>query len=129
MTDPIADMVTQIRNAGAVQKDAVVLPYSKLKHAIADVLLAEGFISSVEKIGKDVKKSLRSGIAYNGTTPRISGASRVSKYSQRRYAGFRDLYSVKQGRGMYILSTPHGIMNDKTAREKNVGGEVMLKIW
>ena len=129
MTDPIADMITQIRNAGAVQKESVVLPYSKMKHAIADVLLAAGFIASVEKKGKDIRKSLEIGIKYVGTKARIGGMSRVSKYSQRIYTGFKDLRSIKQGKGMYILSTPEGILSDKQAREKKVGGEVILKVW
>ncbi len=129
MTDPVADMITQIRNAGAVQKESVVLQYSKLKHAIAETLLKAGYVKAVEKSGKDTRKSLEISIAYVGTSPRIKGIQRVSKYSQRRYAGFKDLHVAETGRSMYVISTPEGVMSDTSAREKKVGGEVILKVW
>lgn len=130
MTDPISDMITRIRNAGATQKETLAVPYSKIKEAILAVLQQKGFIKSVQVKGKGVTKSLIIKLLYaQNNKPRIGGLQRISKYSQRRYAGATELRSVKGGRGMYILTTPKGILADADAKKENVGGEVIIKIW
>ncbi|MBI2109110.1 MAG: 30S ribosomal protein S8 [Parcubacteria group bacterium] len=127
--DSIADMITRIQNAGAVRKEAVVIPYSKLKFAIANLLLKEGYISSVGRKGKKEHKFIEVGIAYDDGTPKINKAVRVSKSSRRLYTGFRDIKSVRQGYGDAVLSTPKGIVTGKEARKLKVGGEILFTIW
>jgi len=127
--DPIADMLVQIKNAGAVGKESITVPYSKLKHSIADVLMKEGMVSAVSKTGKKVKKNLEIGLVYNDGVPKINDLKRVSKVSRRIYKGFKDLISVRQGHGMLIISTPKGILTDKEAKKAKVGGEVLFKVW
>ncbi len=129
MTDPISDMITRIRNAGATGKESVDVSYSKIKEALLSVLHTEGYIQGFEKKGKGVKKQITISLLYSNNRHRISGIERVSKYSRRQYAGFKELTSVKGGRGMYVLSTPQGVVSDKKAKEQKVGGEVMIKIW
>ena len=129
MHDVIADMIVQIKNAGDSRKESVVFPHSKLKLAILDVLMTEGFVKSFGKKGKKVAKFIEVGLVYNDGTPRISGVSRVSKSSKRIYQGAKDIRKVKNGMGALILSTPKGIMTDKQAREAKVGGEALFKIW
>lgn len=129
MTDPISDMITRIRNAANVQKDSLVLPYSKLKEAILGTLQKEGYVTAVEKKGKGVKKLLKVELAYVGNTSRIAGMKRVSKQSQRRYAGANDLDAMRGGKGLLVLTTPKGVMTDKDAKTQKVGGEVIMKIW
>ena len=129
MTDPISDMITRIRNASDVNKVSLLLPYSKKKEAILAVFLKEAFITSVEKKGKGVKKLIKVELAYTGDRSRIGGMKRISKQSQRRYAGANDFDSIRGGRGMLIVTTPKGVMTDKQAKEQKVGGEVILKIW
>ena len=127
--DPIADMLTQIKNASAVKKEAVAVPYSKLKFAIATALLKEGYIASVNKKGKKDTKLIEVGIAYTDGKPKIHKISRLSRFSRRLYAGFRDIKLVRQGYGDVILSTPKGILTGKEARKQKIGGEMLFKIW
>ena len=129
MADPIADMINRIQNAGAVQKEAVVFPHSKLKLAVANLLLKEGYIASVNKKGKKERKSIEIGIAYTERGPKIQKAVRVSKSSRRLYIGFRDVTPVRQGHGDVVISTPKGVMTGKEARKRKVGGEILFKIW
>ncbi len=129
MTDPVADMMTRIQNAGAARKETALLSYSKLKLAIANVLLKEGYISSINKKGKKEHKYIEVGIAYNKGKPKINKASRVSKLSRRMYTGFRDIKPIRQGYGDLILSTPKGVVTGKEARKLKIGGEVLFKIW
>ena len=130
MTDPIADMIVRIKNASDSKKESVVLPYSKLKVAILDVLMKEGFVSSFGKIGKKIVKYIEVVLAYdeNGQS-KIHGVDRVSKTSKRVYQKAKDIRSVKNGFGALILSTPRGIMTDKVAKAEKVGGEALFKIW
>ena len=127
--DQIANMLTHIQNTGLVGKPSVQVSYSKLKYAIALVLAKAGYIKSATILGKKVRKLIVIELSYVGTTPRIHGAKRVSKLSQRTYKGFRELSSVRQGYGTSVLSTPKGILTDKEARAEKVGGEVLFQIW
>ncbi len=128
--DPIADMLTRIKNAGLVHNETCVLPYSKLKFEIVNVLLKDGFIKSFSVKGKKVRKHIEVEIAYGEDgTARIEDVKRVSKNSRRIYLGFRDIKLVKQGKGMLILSTPKGVMNGRDARKQSLGGEALFSIW
>ena len=127
--DPIADMIVRIKNASDSKKESVVFPYSKLKLAILDALVKRGFIKSFGKKGKKVAKFIETVLIYEDGKPMIQGVSRVSKTSKRIYQKAKDIRPVKSGFGALILSTPKGIMDDKTARSLNVGGEALFKIW
>jgi len=129
MTDPISDMIIRIKNATDSRKESVVFPYSKLKLAILDCLLKEGFIKSFGKKGKKIVKFIEVGLIYDDGESRISGVERISKTSKRVYNKMKDIRKVKSGIGSLILSTPKGIMTDKMAREAKVGGEALFKIW
>ncbi len=129
MNDPIADMIIRIKNASDSKKESVTLPYSKLKLAILDVLLKEGFIKSFGKKGKKVAKFIEVGLVYSDGMPKIHGVDRVSKTSKRVYQKAKDIRPVKSGFGALIISTPQGIITDKIARAEHVGGEVLFKIW
>jgi len=130
VNDPIADFIIQIKNAGTARNESVVISYSKMKSAIADVLLREGYIESVSKKGKGVKMGLEVCIKYlqNGY-PKIDGVKRISKPSRRLYSNATSIPKVKGGHGKVILSTPVGIVTDKEAKEKSVGGEILFSIW
>jgi small subunit ribosomal protein S8 len=129
VTDPIADMITRLKNAGAAGNDIVTVPYSKMKMAIAELLVKEGFVKEVAKKGKKVAKSIELGLIYEDDAPRVKGAERVSKFSKRVYRKAKDLKPVKNGYGILVLTTPKGIISDKEAREQNIGGEALFKIW
>lgn len=129
MTDPIADMIIRIKNAGASHKESVTFPYSKLKHEICNLLNKEGFIGEVQKKGKKVVKSLEVDVLYTNDAPRILGVRRVSKPSRRIYKKVGEIRKVKQGYGSLILSTPKGIMTDDEARKNKIGGEALFEIW
>lgn len=130
MHDPIADMIIRMKNAGDSKKESTVFPYSKIKSAILEVLQKEGYINSYSKKGKKVVKYLEVELSYdeNGNS-KINGVDRVSKSSKRVYSKSKELKKVKNGFGLAILSTPKGIMTDKGAKEANVGGEILFKIW
>ncbi len=130
VNDPIADMIVRIKNAGAVKKESVKVPYSKLKHAIAEALLRAGFVLSVEKEGKGIKKHLNIKIAYNESgSPKIEEFKRVSKPGRRIYRAAKEIYPVKYGRGLAILSTPKGVLSGQEARKENVGGEILFEVF
>ena len=127
-TDPIADMLTRIRNANAQKHATVDVPYSKEKEAIANILLAEGFVESVDMI-EDSYKTIRITLKYVNNTKVIQGLKRISKPGLRIYAKKEELPKVLNGLGIAIISTSKGIMTDKAARQENVGGEVLAYIW
>ncbi len=129
MHDPIADMIIRIKNASDSRKESVVFPHSKLKLAVLDVLFKHGLIKSFGKKGKKIAKWIEVGLIQEGGKGRINGVERVSKASKRIYQGTKAIRKVKNGLGILVLSTPKGIMTDKEAREANVGGEAMFKIW
>lgn len=130
VNDPVGDFIIQLKNAGMVGKREVVLPYSKLKHAIADKLVETGFVASATKHGKKVKKTLEVVLKYDTKgAHQIQGVKRVSKPGRRLYVGVAEIFPVKFGRGKRILSTPAGILTGEEAREKNAGGEELFIIW
>lgn len=127
-TDPIADMLTRIRNANAQRHATVDIPYSNEKKAIADILVSEGFVAS-EDILEDVHKTIRLTLKYEGKIRVLQGLKRISKPGLRIYANVEELPRVLNGLGIAIISTNKGIMTDKVARRENVGGEVLAYIW
>ena len=130
VNDPVGDFIIQLKNAGMVRKGTVSIPYSKLKHAIANKLVEAGFITSAEKYGKKVKKTLDIALKYDvAGAHQIQGVQRVSKPGRRLYLSVAEIFPVKFGKGKRILSTPAGILTGDEAREKNVGGEELFIIW
>ena len=129
MTDPIADMLTRIRNANAMKSEKVVMPHSNMKVHIAEILKEEGFIKDFEVSG-DVKKELTISLKYaeNGVRV-ISGLKKISKPGLRINAPADKLPRVLNGLGIAIISTSHGVMTDKKARKLGVGGEVIAYVW
>ena len=125
MTDPVADMLTRIRNAQMAEKISVVMPASKLKIAIAEVLKAEGYIGDFAVRETEGKKALNVELKYYSGRPVIERIERISKPGLRVYRGKDDLPRVMKGLGVAIVSTPKGVMTDKSARLANVGGEVL----
>lgn len=128
MQDPVADMLTSLRNAQAMGIKQVRLPYSKLKQNILRVLLDEGYIEHYELVTDDHKKDLQVILKYFQGQPVIETIKRVSKPSLRVYRGYADLPLVRGGLGIAIISTPEGVMTDKTARNKLLGGEVLCTV-
>ena len=130
MSDPIADMLTRIRNAGKAKFNRVDIPGSRLKTEIAKILMEEGYIRNY-KFVKDKKQGvLRIYLKYDDRqTPAIFGLERVSKPSRRVYVNRRDVKPVLNGLGIAILSTSRGVMTDKKARTEKVGGEILCNIW
>ena len=129
MTDPITDMLNRIRNAQAVLKETVDIPFSNLKYEIAKILGKEGFIEKVEKKGRGVKRSLEITLKYDGKVPAISDLKRISKSGQRIYLPYKKIKKVRRGLGIAITSTSKGLMTDKEARKQKLGGEVICEIW
>jgi small subunit ribosomal protein S8 len=131
ITDPVADMLTRIRNASAAKHDTVDVPASKLKRAIAQILLDEGYIKSFQFIPEEKKQgNIRITLKYGqNKTQVISGLKRVSRPGLRMYSSCADMPKVIKGLGTAIVSTPKGVMTDKRARKENVGGEVLAFIW
>lgn len=125
--DPIADFITRIKNAGQARKESVSLPYSKLKEAIATVLVAEGYLKSVAK--KKTAPVLDIVLNYHNGESKIRDVKRISKLSKRMYQGFEDIHPMKGGFGKIIYSTPKGILTDRQAIKEKVGGEMLFKIW
>lgn len=130
ITDPIADMLTRIRNAGAARHATVEVPASSMKKAIAQIMLDEGYIKAFEIVGNGTQGTIKITLKYNANKEKaISGLRRVSKPGLRVYAGADELPRVLKGLGVAIISTSKGIMTDKKARELHVGGEVLAFIW
>lgn len=133
VNDPVGDFVVQIMNAGAVRKDVVSVPYSKLKAAIAEKLIEIGYLKSAAKHGKKVKKTLEVELLYKrneqGTEHAIRGVKRISKPGRRLYIGASEIHAVKFGTGKLVLSTPAGIVTGEEARKHRVGGEQLFIIW
>jgi small subunit ribosomal protein S8 len=138
MTDPIADMLTRIRNAQAVKKETVLIPYSRIKLEILEVLQKNGFVGGVEKVKRRTKDSqigaskkfIEVSIKYDKEgRPRISEIKRVSKPSKRVYIKEKDIWPIKKGLGLRILSTSRGILSDLEAKKLKLGGEILLEVW
>lgn len=128
-TDPIADMLTRIRNAINVRKNEVVLPHSKVKEAVARVLVDSKFIDSVEVADATIGKSLKITIAPADSNARITEIVRLSKPGRRMYVNVRDIPTVKQGRGLVVVSTSQGLMTGVDAKSKKLGGELICKVY
>ena len=133
MTDPIADMLTRLRNANQAYHDKVTMPYSKIKANIAEVLKAEGYVSAwlVEEPAEEiVGKTLVVELKYGPNRERsLAGIRRVSKPGLRVYAKAQEMPRVLGGLGIAIISTSHGLLTDRQARKRNVGGEVLAWVW
>ncbi|MDY5578619.1 30S ribosomal protein S8 [Porcincola intestinalis] len=131
MNDPIADMLTRIRNANTAKHDTVDVPVSKMKTAIADILVDEGYIAKYEITGEGVQKNLHITLKYGKDKNEriISGIKRISKPGLRVYAGSEDMPKVLGGLGIAIVSTNKGVITDKEARKQHVGGEVLAFVW
>ncbi|MCI9046553.1 MAG: 30S ribosomal protein S8 [Hungatella sp.] len=131
MSDPIADMLTRIRNANTAKHDTVDIPSSKMKLAIADILVKEGYIKKYDIVDEGSFKTIRIALKYNGDKSEriITGLKRISKPGLRVYANKEELPKVLGGLGTAIISTNQGVITDKEARSKGVGGEVLAFIW
>ena len=131
MTDPIADMLTRIRNANTAKHDTVDVPASKIKTEIARILLDEGYIKAYEIVEDGVVKTIKITLKYGADKNQkvISGLKRISKPGLRVYAGVENMPKVLVGLGIAIISTNKGIVTDKEARAMNVGGEVLAFVW
>ena len=131
ITDPIADMLTRIRNANNAKHDTVDVPASNMKKAIAQILLDEGYIKNFQIINDGTQGVIRISLKYNqpGKEKVITGLRRVSKPGLRVYAGAEELPRVLRGLGIAIVSTSKGVMTDKAARAAHVGGEVLAFVW
>lgn len=130
MTDPIADMLTRIRNANSAKHETVDIPASNMKKAIAQILLDEGYIASYKVIEDEKQGVIRVTLKYGENKAQvITGLRRVSKPGLRIYSNVEDMPKVMKGLGIAIVSTSKGIMTDREARKQNVGGEVLAFVW
>lgn len=130
ITDPIADMLTRIRNANSAKHETVDIPASKMKKAIAEILSEEGYIKNYQVIEDNKQGVIRIALKYGPSKEKvISGLKRVSKPGLRIYAGAEELPRVLKGLGIAIISTSKGVMTDRKARKENIGGEVLAFIW
>lgn len=130
MTDPIADMLTRIRNAVRVERPHVEMPLSNVKRGVADVLKREGYIWDWQEIDGEANKQLRIELKYGPNGERvIQHVKRVSKPGRRIYSKARELRPVLNGMGISIISTSRGVISDREARQRNLGGEVLAEIW
>lgn len=130
MTDPIADLLTRIRNAAQARKEQVDVPWSHVKTRVVEVLTAEGYLKEHSIVEQDGHRMLRVWLRYDAQNrPVITGIKRVSRPSLRIYVGAREIPAVRGGLGVNIISTPAGILADREARKRNVGGELMCSVW
>lgn len=128
--DPISDMLTRIRNASAVRKAEVAMPFSKMKLALAKILEREGFVAKTEVQGEAGGHQLINlSLKYQNREPAITSIQRVSTPGRRLYAGYQELHSVRNGLGIAIISTPQGLMTNKEARQKKIGGELLCEVY
>lgn len=128
-TDPIADMLTRIRNANQQKHETVSIPYSNLKNDLANILKNEGFVTDFIVNEEGNHKNIVITLKYKGNERVITGLKRVSKPGLRQYAKVNEIPKVLNGLGIVVLSTSQGLMTDKEARAKNIGGEVLAYIW
>ena len=130
LTDPIADMLTSVRNANAVMHEKVDIPHSKMKERIAEILKEQGYISNFKIVtDEENKKSIRVYLKYAGKERVIKGLKRISKPGRRVYSSVEDMPRVLSGLGIAIVSTSKGVITDKVARAEKVGGEVLAFVW
>ena len=130
ITDPIADLLTRIRNGLGARHGEVRVPHSRVKARIAEILMSEGYLEEVEVIAAPIQSEIRIRLKYtNNREPVIKGIKRVSKPGLRVYASRQDLPRVQGGLGIAVVSTSKGLMTDREARRQKVGGEVMCEVW
>lgn len=129
ITDPIADMLTRIRNASSAHHKTVDVPASNIKKAVADILVQEGYVIKSEVIEDEIQGVIRLTLKYDNRTSVISGIKRISKPGLRIYANANEMPKVLGGLGIAIVSTNLGLMTDRDARKRNVGGEVLAYVW
>ena len=129
MTDPIADMIIRIKNAQAVKKASVDIPYSNLKHRIAEVLVKNGFLVKIEKRYSKTRKIIRIELKYDKKESRIIGFKRMSRPGRRAYVPLKEIKNSAKGGGMIIISTSKGIMPAMEAKKQKIGGELIAEIW
>ncbi len=135
VNDPISDLIIQLKNAGKAHKESILLPYSKLKEAIANVLMVEGYIKSVMKkpghasVVGGTGSALEIVLNYHNGESKVKDVERISKSSRRVYKGFEEIHPMKGGFGRMIFSTPKGILTDRQAIKEKVGGELLFKIY
>ncbi len=130
MTDPIADMLARIRNAGTASHNEVAIPASKLKRALAEVLREGGYLGELRVEAREGHAFIVAAIRYNDEgNPMIDGLRRVSRPGRRVYVNADEVPRVRNGLGMAVLTTSRGVMSDRSAREQNVGGEVLCEVW
>jgi small subunit ribosomal protein S8 len=129
MNDTIGDLIIRIKNAGAVKKESISVPFSKMKLAIAELLSAKGYIGAVSTKTKNSFKYLEIALLYSDGQPIVSGVRRISKPSRRLYESAKNIKRFRRGYGMSVFSTPQGIMSDMDAKKANVGGEFLFNIW
>ncbi|HVM73822.1 MAG TPA: 30S ribosomal protein S8 [Candidatus Paceibacterota bacterium] len=130
VSDPVADLITRLTNAGAVGHATVSLPFSNFKYAIAEKLRDVGYVKAIEKKGKKVRKTIDVTLKYDEAgVHAIKGVKRISKPGRRMYRGASEIVPVRYGFGALVLSTPKGIKTDKEARKEKVGGEALFEIW
>ncbi len=130
VTDPISDMLVQLKNAAKVQKPSVIIPHSKLKMAVAKILQREGYLAGLDRRGKKAKRVIICDLSYDESgQSRLHDTKRISKPSRRIYQKVSVIKPVKQGLGLTVISTPKGLLTDAEARREGVGGEVMFMIW
>jgi small subunit ribosomal protein S8 len=130
VNDPVGDFIVRLKNAADVNLATVAVPYSNLKHAVADVLKQAGFLSDVVKHGKTVKKQLIVTIGKHADgTPRIQGVKRISKPGRRMYVSAKNINPIRFGKGILVVSTPKGVMSGSTAKKENLGGEAMFELF
>ena len=128
-TDPIADLLTRIRNAIIARHDTVSIPTSKMKKSIVDILVEEGFVASGDIVDEAGHSNIKVALKYVGNKNAITNLKRISKPGLRVYCGYEDLPKVLGGLGIAIISTSKGVMTDKQARAQKVGGEVLAYVW
>ncbi len=129
MRDPIAELITKLKNANIAGKETVSFPYSKMREQVLNTLEKRGFVKNIAKKGKKVNKALEATLVYEDGKSRIQGVLLVSKYSKRVYYKVADIKPVRNGFGALIITTPQGILTDFEARKAKVGGEPLFKIW
>ena len=130
MSDPIADLLTRIRNAVQARHETLLVPRSKLKLAILGILKSEGYIEDFESLDTDVQGQIRVWPRYDGANKGvIRGLERISRPSRRKYVSKDDIPRVRNGLGVAILTTPRGVLSDRDARREGVGGEVLCYVW
>ncbi len=129
MTDPVADMLTRIKNAYMARKATVSMPTSKVKEAIATVLVASKYVESMKKEDDPVQPVLTLTLSYNGKSPALTDLKRISKPGRRLYTNVENIPRTLGGYGVTIISTSQGVMSDTDAKKKNIGGEILCQIW